>query len=124
MGYIDSEGFFVFQDKVKEVIKYKGYTIASFELEALLLKHEAIKNVAVVGKPDPEAGEIPKAFVVLKPEYKNKVTAEEIIEWCKERISGYKRIREVEFVDEIPRTASGKILRRVLRELERKRASK
>jgi long-chain acyl-CoA synthetase len=80
--------------------------------------------VAVVGKPDPEAGEIPKAFVVLKPEYKNKVTAEEIIEWCKERISGYKRIREVEFVDEIPRTASGKILRRVLRELERKRASK
>jgi long-chain acyl-CoA synthetase len=124
LGYIDSEGFFVFQDRVKEVIKYKGYTIAPFELEALLLKHEAIKDVAVVGKPDPEAGEIPKAFVVLKPEYKNKVTAEEIIEWCKERISGYKRIREVEFVDEIPRTASGKILRRVLRELERKRASK
>jgi len=88
------------------------------------LFYEAIKDVAVVGKPDPEAGEIPKAFVVLKPEYKNKVTAEEIIEWCKERISGYKRIREVEFVDEIPRTASGKILRRVLRELERRRASK
>jgi len=124
LGYIDPEGFFTFQDRVKEVIKYKGYTIAPFELEALLLKHEAIKDVAVVGKPDPEAGEIPKAFVVLKPEYKNKVTAEEIIEWCKERISGYKRIREVEFVDEIPRTASGKILRRVLRELERKRAYK
>jgi long-chain acyl-CoA synthetase len=121
LGYIDSDGFFVFQDRIKEVIKYKGYTIAPFELEALLLKHEAVRDVAVVGKPDPEAGEIPKAFIVLKPEYKNKITTEEIIEWCRERISGYKRIRDVEFVEEIPRTSSGKILRRVLRELERKR---
>jgi long-chain acyl-CoA synthetase len=121
LGYIDPEGFFVFQDRLKEVIKYKGYTIAPFELEALLLKHEAVKDVAVIGKPDPEAGEIPKAFVVLKPEYKNKITAKEIIEWCRERISGYKRIREVEFVEEIPRTPSGKILRRVLRELEKRK---
>jgi len=121
LGYIDSEGFFVFQDRLKEVIKYKGYTIAPFELEALLLKHEAVRDVAVIGKPDPEAGEIPKAFIVLKPEYRNKITAEEIVEWCRERISGYKRIREVEFVEEIPRTPSGKILRRVLRELERRK---
>ena len=119
LGYIDPEGFFVFQDRLKEVIKYKGYTIAPFELEALLLKHEAVKDVAVIGKPDPEAGEIPKAFIVLKPEYRNKITAEEIMEWCKERISGYKRVREVEFVEELPRTPSGKILRRVLREIER-----
>lgn len=118
IGYIDEEGFLVFQDRIKEVIKYKGYTIAPFELESLLLKHEAVLDVAVIGKPDPEAGEIPKAFVVLKPEYKGKVSAEELIEWVRERISGYKRVREVEFVESLPRTPAGKLLRRVLRERE------
>lgn len=120
IGYIDEEGFLHFQDRVKEVIKYKGYTIAPFELEALLMKHEAVMDVAVVGKPDEEAGEIPKAFIVLKPGYR--VSEEEIIEWVRERISGYKRIREVEFVKELPRTASGKLLRRLLREKEIKKS--
>ncbi len=118
IGYIDEEGFLHFQDRVKEVIKYKGYTIAPFELESLLMRHEAVMDVAVIGKPDEEAGEIPKAFIVLKPEYRGKVSEEEIIEWMRERISGYKRVREVEFVDELPRTASGKLLRRLLRERE------
>ncbi len=118
IGYIDDEGFLHFQDRVKEVIKYKGYTIAPFELESLLMKHPAVMDVAVIGKPDEEAGEIPKAFIVLKPEYRGKVSEEEIIEWMRERISGYKRVREVEFVDELPRTASGKLLRRLLRERE------
>ncbi|MEM0503287.1 MAG: AMP-binding protein [Archaeoglobaceae archaeon] len=118
IGYIDEEGFLIFQDRIKEVIKYKGYTIAPFELEALLLKHEAVQDVAVIGKPDADAGEIPKAFVVLKPEYKGSVSADEIIEWVRERISGYKRVREVEFIEVLPRTPSGKLLRRVLREKE------
>ncbi len=118
IGYIDDEGFLHFQDRVKEVIKYKGYTIAPFELESLLMKHPAVMDVAVIGKPDEEAGEIPKAFIVLKPEYRGKVSEEEIIEWMRERISGYKRVREVEFVDELPRTAPGKLLRRLLRERE------
>ncbi|MGP3667729.1 MAG: AMP-binding protein [Candidatus Bathyarchaeota archaeon] len=121
IGFIDEEGFLVFQDRVKEVIKYKGYTIAPFELEALLLKHDAVMDVAVVGKPDPDAGEVPKAFIILKPQFKGKVSENEIIEWVKERISGYKRIREVEFVDELPRTPSGKLLRRILRERELKK---
>lgn len=86
IGYIDGEGFLHFQDRVKEVIKYKGYTIAPFELEALLMKHEAVMDVAVIGKPDEEAGEIPKAYIVLKPEYKGKITEEEIIEWMREDI--------------------------------------
>ena len=107
-----------FQDRVKEVIKYKGYTIAPFELEALLMKHEAVLDVAVVGKPDKEAGEIPKAYIVLKPEYRGKISEDEIIEWVRERISGYKRVREVEFVESLPRTPAGKLLRRVLRERE------
>ena len=106
---------------MKEVIKYKGYTIAPFELESLLIKHEAVMDAAVIGKPDPETGEIPKAFVILKPEYRGKISKEEIIEWVKNRISGYKRIREVEFVEELPRTPAGKLLRRVLREIEMKR---
>ncbi|AAB91140.1 MULTISPECIES: AMP-binding protein [Archaeoglobus] len=118
VGFIDEEGFLHFQDRVKEVIKYKGYTIAPFELEALLMKHEAVMDVAVIGKPDEEAGEVPKAFIVLKPEYRGKVDEEDIIEWVRERISGYKRVREVEFVEELPRTASGKLLRRLLREKE------
>lgn len=121
IGYIDDEGFLHFQDRVKEVIKYKGYTIAPFELESLLIKHEAVMDAAVIGKPDPETGEIPKAFVILKPEYRGKISKEEIIEWVKNRISGYKRIREVEFVEELPRTPAGKLLRRVLREMEMKR---
>ena len=122
IGYIDEEGFLHFQDRVKEVIKYKGYTIAPFELESLLMKHEAVMDVAVIGKPDEEAGEIPKAFVVLKPDYKGRVTEEEIVEWMRERISGYKRVREVEFVEELPRTPAGKLLRRLLREKELERS--
>jgi len=118
IGYIDEEGFLHFQDRVKEVIKYKGYTIAPFELEALLMKHDAVMDVAVIGKPDEEAGEIPKAYIVLKPEYKGRIAEEGIIEWVRERISGYKRVREVEFVEELPRTPAGKLLRRLLREKE------
>ena len=118
IGYIDDEGFLHFQDRVKEVIKYKGYTIAPFELESLLMRHEAVMDVAVIGKPDEQAGEIPKAFIVLKPEWKGKIDEQSIIEWVKERISGYKRIREVEFVEELPRTPSGKLLRRLLRDKE------
>ncbi len=121
LGYIDEEVFLHFQDRVKEVIKYKGYTVAPFELEALLMRHEAVLDVAVIGKPDEEAGEIPKAYIVLKPEYRGKVNKDEIIEWVRERISGYKRVREVEFVESLPRTPSGKLLRRVLREKEREK---
>ncbi|WP_365892134.1 hypothetical protein [Archaeoglobus sp.] len=124
IGYINEEGFLHFQDRVKEVIKYKGYTIAPFELESLLMKHEAVMDVAVIGKPDEEAGEIPKAYIVLKPEYKGKITEEEIIEWMRERISGYKRVREVKFVEKLPRTPAGKLLRRLLRGKELERSKK
>ena len=85
------------------------------------MRHEAVLDVAVIGKPDEEAGEIPKAYIVLRPEYRGKVNKDEIIEWVRERISGYKRVREVEFVESLPRTPSGKLLRRVLREKEREK---
>ncbi len=117
IGYLDEEGYVVISDRKKEMIKYKGFGIAPAELEALLFEHPAIADAAVVPKPDNEAGEIPKAFVVLK-EGQN-VGGDELLAWANGKLAGYKTIREVEFISAIPKTASGKILRRVLKEQER-----
>jgi long-chain acyl-CoA synthetase len=114
LATMSEDGYFRIIDRKKEIIKYKGYTIAPGEVESVLYQHNAIKECAVVGRPDPAFGEIPKAFVVLLEGYD--ASAEEIIEFCKQRISPYKRIREVEFVDEIPKSKVGKVLRRLLRD--------
>ncbi len=114
LARMDKDGYFSIADRKKEIIKYKGYTIAPAEVEAVVYEHPAVKECAVVGKPDPLAGEIPTAFVVLKQG--RTATAPELIEFCKKRLSAYKRIREVVFVDEIPKTTVGKVLRRVLRD--------
>jgi acyl-CoA synthetase (AMP-forming)/AMP-acid ligase II len=119
VGKVDDDGYLYIVDRIKELIKYKGYQVAPAELEALLATHPAIADVAVIGSPDEEAGEIPKAFVVLKGE----VSADQIMGYVAERVSPYKRIRLLEVVDQIPRSASGKILRRVLIEQERERAT-
>ncbi|MBK8899661.1 MAG: 4-coumarate--CoA ligase family protein [Anaerolineaceae bacterium] len=119
IGYVDDEGFFYIVDRLKELIKYKGFQVAPAELEALLLSHPAIADVAVIPSPDEEAGEVPKAFVVLKAE----TTAEAIMEWVAERVSPQKKVRRVEFVSEVPKSLSGKILRRVLVEQERAKLS-
>ncbi len=113
---IDEEGYAYIIDRKKEIIKFRGFTIAPFELEALIMEHPAVADCAVVGKPEPESGEIPKAFVKLKAGVK--ATKDELIQFVKERITPYKRIREVEFADTIPRSAAGKILRRELKEKE------
>ncbi|MCP4418810.1 MAG: 4-coumarate--CoA ligase family protein [Chloroflexi bacterium] len=117
IGYIDDEGFFYIVDRLKELIKYKGFQVAPAELEALLLSHPAIADVAVIPSPDEEAGEVPKAFVVLKAE----ATAKEIMAWVAERVSPQKKVRRLEFVEEVPKSLSGKILRRILVEQERAR---
>lgn len=119
IGYVDDEGFFYIVDRLKELIKYKGFQVAPAELEALLLSHPAIADVAVIPSPDEEAGEVPKSFVVLKKE----ATAEAIMEWVAERVSPQKKVRRIEFVSEVPKSLSGKILRRVLVEQERARLS-
>jgi len=115
IGYADEDGYFYIVDRVKELIKYKGFQVAPAELEALLLSHPAIADAAVIPSPDEEAGEIPKAFVVLRGE----VTADEIMAFVAERVAPHKKIRRVEFVEQIPKSAAGKILRRVLVERER-----
>jgi long-chain acyl-CoA synthetase len=117
IGYVDEHGYAFIKDRKKEMIKYKGFGIAPAEVEALLLEHPAVADVAVIGKPDPDAGEIPKAFVVRKTAHRD-LAAEDILEYARGRLAGYKTPREVEFVEAIPRNPSGKILRRVLKERE------
>jgi acyl-CoA synthetase (AMP-forming)/AMP-acid ligase II len=110
VGYADAHGDFFIVDRVKELIKYKGMQVAPAELEAVLLTHPAIADAAVIPLRDEEAGEVPKAFVVLKGE----LSADEICRYVAERVAPYKRLRSIEFIDQIPKSPSGKILRRVL----------
>lgn len=114
VAIIDADGHVSIVDRVKELIKFKGFQVAPAELEALLLTHPAVADAAVIGIPDEEAGEIPRAFLVLKPG--QEVTAEEITAFTKDKVATYKVIHDVVFTDAIPKSASGKILRRLLRD--------
>ena len=104
------DGWFYVTDRVKELIKHKGYQVAPAELEAVLLTHPAVADAAVVRRHDELAGEMPKAFVVLRAP----ASAQELMAWVAERVASYKRVRQVEFTDSIPRSPAGKILRRLL----------
>jgi long-chain acyl-CoA synthetase len=117
IGYVDPRGYTFIQDRKKEMIKYKGFGIAPAEIEALLFEHPGVADAAVIGKPDHEAGEVPKAFVVRRPSHP-RLTEAELIAFATGRLANYKAVRDVEFVDAIPKTASGKILRRVLKQQE------
>jgi len=117
---MDAEGYVYIVDRKKEMIKYKGFSVAPAEVEAVLFQHEAVADCAVIGKPDAEAGEIPKALVLLRSG--QEISPDDLMEFVGSRIAGYKRVREVEFVTSIPKTASGKVLRRVLIEAERRAA--
>jgi acyl-CoA synthetase (AMP-forming)/AMP-acid ligase II len=114
IGYVDVQGLCRIVDRVKELIKYKGYQVAPAELEAILLTHPSIKDAAVVRSPDEEAGEVPKAFVVSD----GSLTDEDVMSFVAEHVSPQKKVRRVEFVESIPKSPSGKILRRVLVERE------
>ena len=112
----DSEGFYYVLDRSKEMIKYKGFSIAPAEIESVLLEHPAVGDCGVVGRHDAAAGEIPVAFVVVKNGFAaSKGFAEELCVFVANRLAHYKQPREVRFVDAVPKTASGKILRRELR---------
>ena len=112
IGHADADGHFFIVDRLKELIKYKGMQVAPAELEAALLSHPAVADAAVIPRPDVEAGEIPHAFVVLKAP----ATAEELMAYVASRVAPYKKIRRVDFIDAIPKSPSGKILRRLLRD--------
>ena len=110
IGYADEDGALFIVDRLKELIKYKGRQVAPAELEAVLLSHPAIADAAVLPSPDEQAGEVPIAFIVLK----EAASPDEIMGYVAERVAPYKKIRRVEFVDQIPKSPTGKILRRVL----------
>ena len=114
---IYEEGYEYIIDRLKETIKYKGFSVSPNEIEKLLFTHPNVADCAVVGKPNSYAGEIPKAFVVRK--FGARVTSEDLVDYVKSRIAEYKWVREVEFVSDIPRTPSGKILRKALVEREK-----
>jgi AMP-binding enzyme C-terminal domain len=100
-------------DGFKEMIKVKGFGVAPAELESVLLEHPSVRDAAVIGAPDAEAGEVPRAFVALREG--ETVTADQLIEYVNAKVANYKAIRQLTFVDAIPKTASGKILRRELK---------
>ena len=116
IGHIDDRDEYYIVDRLKELIKYKGFQVPPAELEALLLSHPKVADAAVIGIPDDEAGEIPKGFVVLKDP---SATPEELMGYVAEKVAPHKKIRQLEIVDEIPKSASGKILRRVLKDREK-----
>jgi len=123
IGYCDDEGRLFVVDRLKELIKTNGRQVAPAELEALLLQHPSIADAAVIPTGDEEAGEVPKAFVVLKSEASgdepDQEIVQEILDFVAGRVAPYKRIRSVEFVSEIPKSPAGKILRRILKGKER-----
>ena len=118
IGMMDEEGFIRLMGRKRELIKCSGYSVFPAEVEDLLYRHPAIKEATVIGVNDPYRGETPKAFIILKPDYAGKISEEEILGWCKENMAAYKRPRFLEFRTELPKSAAGKILRRILVEEE------
>ncbi len=120
VGWRDEQGYVTVTDRKKEMIKYKGFSIAPAQIEALLLEHPAVIDAAVIAKKNDEVGEIPKAFVVLKDGYETQ-RPDELMAWVNSKLAKYKHIRELEYTESIPKNLSGKILRRVLKEQEQMR---
>jgi acyl-CoA synthetase (AMP-forming)/AMP-acid ligase II len=116
IAVVDEQGWFTIVGRIKEMIKYKGYQVAPAELEAILIAHPQVADCAVIGVSDEEAGEVPKAFVVPAGA---ELDPDGIMHFVAEQVAPYKRIRAIEIIDEIPKSPSGRILRRLLEERER-----
>jgi acyl-CoA synthetase (AMP-forming)/AMP-acid ligase II len=119
VAYVDEDGYFFIVDRAKELIKYKAFQVAPAELEALLLTHPSVADAAVVPSPDEEAGEVPKAFVVVRDGHG--LTEAEVLSFVASHVAPHKKVRRVEFISQVPKSPSGKILRRLLVARERER---
>jgi len=116
LGYMTEDGLFYYVDRIKDLINVGGFKVWPAEVENTLLGHPAVLDCAVVAEKDEYYGEVPKAFVVLRQEYRDKITQDELIRYCKERLAGFKAPKRIVFVEDIPRSPAGKVLRRKLRE--------
>ncbi len=116
MGKIDADGYLTFIGRFKEMIKVSGYSVFPEEVETILIKHPAVAQAAVIGVPDAEKGEVVRAFIVKKPG--QDVEAAALVAWCRENMAPYKAPREVRFIDALPATGAGKVLRRLLKDLD------
>jgi acyl-CoA synthetase (AMP-forming)/AMP-acid ligase II len=115
IGSMDADGYLKISGRNKELIKCSGFSVFPDEVESLMYRHEAVAEVAVIGVPDSYRGESPKAFVVLTPDFKEKITEKEVLTWCKANMAAYKCPRHVEFTERLPKSAVGKVLRRLLK---------
>ncbi len=116
VGHMDADGYLTFTGRFKEMIKVSGYAVFPEEVETILIKHPAVAQAGVIGIPDPTKGEVIRAFIVKKPG--QDVTAEALISWARENMSSYKAPREVRFIDALPATGAGKVLRRLLKDTD------
>ena len=107
-GLMDEEGYIKFLGRTRELIKCSGYSVFPAEVEDLLYRHPAVKEAAVIGVNDAYRGESPKAFIILKDGYADKITEKEILDWCKDNMAAYKRPKFVEFRQELPKSSAGK----------------
>ena len=118
IGYFDADGFLYITDRLKELIKVKGFQVAPAELEALLYTHPRIADAAVIGRADERAGEVPVAYVVAR----ERLDAEELKAWVAQRVGEHKQLGDIVFCESIPKSPSGKILRRLLRAQDAQRS--
>jgi len=116
MGHIDADGYLTFTGRFKEMIKVSGYAVFPEEVETILIKHPAVAQAAVIGVPDAAKGEIIRAFIVKKPG--QEVQADALIAWARENMSAYKAPKEVRFITQLPATGAGKVLRRLLKDVD------
>jgi long-chain acyl-CoA synthetase len=116
LGKMDAQGWVYWIERRKDIINVSGFKVWPREVEGVLLEHPAVLEAAVIGVPDPYRGETVKAVVVLRPEFRGRVSAEELIAFCRDRMANYKYPRLVEFRDELPKNPQGKILKYVLRD--------
>jgi len=118
MAVLSDKGWLSIVGRKKEMIKVSGYTVFLAEIDAFLLKHDAVAEAVTIGIPHKIKGETPKCFVVLLPQYKNKITEADLLTFCREKMSAYKQPSTIELVDSLPKSGAGKVLRRLLLEQE------